>query len=112
MVRITINGVRSQFSSKLLVNPDQWDSKKELLKGQLPEARNLNRLLVNIRSSLNVHYNKFMSIDGHVAPEKLRNIFLGHEEQEQTIISFFDKYNDQYKLTWIIHKKEEKLMEL
>ena len=98
MVRITINGIRSQFSSKLLVQPEQWDSKNERVKGQVAEARNLNRLLENIRSSLNVHYNKFMSIDGHVTPERLRNIFLGLEEQEQTIISFFDKYNDQYKL--------------
>src|SRR5665648_363935 len=98
MVRVTINGIRSQFSSKLLVQPEQWDSKNERVKGQVAEARNLNRLLENIRSSLNVHYNKFMSIDGHVTPEQLRNIFLGHEEREQTIISFFDKYNDQYKL--------------
>ena len=98
MVRITINGIRSQFSSKLLVQPDQWDSKNERVKGQVAEARNLNRLLENIGSSLNVHYNKFMSIDGHVTPERLKNIFLGLEEQEQTIISFFDKYNDQYKL--------------
>jgi site-specific recombinase XerD len=98
MVRVTINGVRSQFSSKLLVQPEQWDSKNERVKGQVAEARNLNRLLENIHSSLNVHYNKFMSIDGHVTPEQLRNIFLGHEEQGQTIISFFDKYNDQYKL--------------
>lgn len=65
MVRITINGVRSQFSSKLLVNPDQWDSKKELVKGQLSEARNLNRLLENIRSTLSVNYNKQIAIDGH-----------------------------------------------
>jgi len=98
MVRITINGIRSQFSSKLLVQPEQWDSKNERVKGLVAEARNLNRLLENIGSSLNVHYNKFMSIDGHVTPERLKNIFLGLEEQEQTIISFFDKYNDQYKL--------------
>ena len=98
MVRITINGIRSQFSSKLLVQPEQWDSKNERVKGLVAEARNLNRLLENIGSSLNVHYNKFMSIDGHVTPERLRNIFLGLEEQEQTIILYFDKYNDQYKL--------------
>ena len=27
MVRITIDGVRSQFSSKLFVKPDLWDNK-------------------------------------------------------------------------------------
>jgi len=98
MVRITINGVRSQFSSKLLVNPDQWDSKKEQAKGQLAEARNLNRLLENIRSTLTVNYNKQIAIDGHVTPERLKNIFLGQDEPEHTIISFFDRYNNQYKL--------------
>ena len=98
MVRITINGVRSQFSSKLLVNPDQWDSKKEQAKGQLAEARNLNRLLENIRSTLTVNYNKQIAIDGHVTPERLKNIFLGQDEPEHTIVSFFDQYNKQYKL--------------
>jgi site-specific recombinase XerD len=98
MVRITINGVRSQFSSKLLVNPDQWDSKKEQAKGQLPEARNLNRLLENIRSTLTVNYNKQIAIEGHVSPERLKNIFLGQEEPEHTIVSFFDQYNKQYEL--------------
>jgi site-specific recombinase XerD len=98
MVRITINGVRSQFSSKLLVNPDQWDSKKEQAKGQLAEARNLNRLLENIRSTLTVNYNKQVAIEGHVTPERLKNIFLGQDEPEHTIISLFDRYNNQYKL--------------
>jgi len=98
MVRITINGVRSQFSSKLLINPDQWDSKKEQAKGQLAEARNLNRLLENIRSTLTLNYNKQITIEGHVSPERLKNIFLGQEEPEHTIVSFFDQYNKQYKL--------------
>jgi site-specific recombinase XerD len=98
MVRITINGVRSQFSSKLLINPNQWDSKKEQAKGQQAEARNLNRLLENIRSTLTVNYNKQVAIEGHVSPERLKNIFLGQDEPEHTIISFFDQYNKQYKL--------------
>ncbi|MDR2954572.1 MAG: site-specific integrase, partial [Prevotella sp.] len=98
MVRITIKGVRSQFSSKLFVQPDQWDSKLEKAKGQTAEIRNLNRLLDNIRATLNMHYTKQMTIDGYVSPERLRNIFLGYEEEEKTIISYFDKFNEQYKL--------------
>ncbi len=97
MVRITIKGVRSQFSSKLLVQPGQWDSKLEKAKGQTAEIRNLNRLLDNIRATLNMHYTKLMAIDGYVSPERLRNIFLGYEEEEKTIISYFDKFNEQYK---------------
>ena len=39
-----------------------------------------------------------MEIDGYVTSERLRNILLGKEEQEKTIISYFDKFIEQYKL--------------
>ena len=98
MVRITINGVRSQFSSKLLVHPDQWDNKLERVKGYTAEARNLNRAIDNIRAKITTNRNKLMEIDGYVTSERLRNILLGKEEQEKTIISYFDKFIEQYKL--------------
>jgi len=98
MVRITINGVRSQFSSKLLVQPDQWDNKLERVKGYTAEARNLNRAIDNIRAKITTNRNKLMEIDGYVTSERLRNILLGKEEQEKTIISYFDKFIEQYKL--------------
>lgn len=98
MVRITINGVRSQFSSKLLVQPDQWDNKLERVKGYTAEARNLNRAIDNIRAKITTNRNKLMEIDGYVTSERLRNILLGKEEKEKTIISYFDKFIEQYKL--------------
>lgn len=98
MVRITINGVRSQFSSKLLVQPDQWDNKLERVKGYTAEARNLNRAIDNIRAKITTNRNKLMEIDGYVTSERLRNILLGKEEKEKTIISYFDKFIKQYKL--------------
>jgi len=42
MIRITLDGEISQFSSKLNVNPDNWDTKRGKVMGKTKEAKNLN----------------------------------------------------------------------
>ena len=42
MLRITLEGEIAQFSSKLNVNPDNWDTKRGKVTGNNKEARNLN----------------------------------------------------------------------
>lgn len=98
MVRITIDGVRSQFSSKLFVSPDLWDNSVGRAKAVSPQMRTLNRTLDNIQGTLTMHYNRLMNLDGYVTPDTIRNIFLGHEEKGKTLISYFQKHNEQYKL--------------
>ncbi len=98
MVRITVNGEKTQFSSKLEIHPDQWDTQSNRAKGKTVQAANLNRLLDNIRGNLSMHYNRLMDNNGYASPEKIRNFFLGIEENEKTIISYFNLYNKQYRL--------------
>lgn len=45
MVRITINKQKVQFSSKLEVDPNLWDTKLGRAIGRTSDATNLNRLL-------------------------------------------------------------------
>ena len=33
-LRITINGTRSEVSTKVAISPSKWDSKKELIRGK------------------------------------------------------------------------------
>mgnify|MGYP000721380573 CR=1 FL=1 len=58
MIRITLNGEISQFSSKLDVDPGQWDVKAGKLKGRSIQAAQFNALLDNIRASLVNHYHE------------------------------------------------------
>ena len=37
-----------------------------------------------------------MNVDGYALPEKIRNAFLGLEEKEKTLISYFTQHNEQY----------------
>lgn len=98
MIRVTVDGVRAQFSSKLFVKPELWDNKSGKVIGKTVYATNLNRLLNDIQGELNTIYKNLKVIDGYVLPEKLRNIFCGFEEKEKTVISYFDKFIEQYKL--------------
>lgn len=100
MIRITVNGSNSQFSSKLDIHPDDWDvSKGQAKTGKGYSAKNsaLNRLLENIKSELTVHYNRLMNVKGYALPEQIRNAFLGLEEKEKTLITYFSRFNEQYK---------------
>ncbi len=48
-LRITINGTRSEVSTKIDIEPSKWDSKKELIKGKEPVTIRLNQQLQNFK---------------------------------------------------------------
>lgn len=98
MVRITVDGGQTQFSSKLDIHPDMWDTKNCKATGRTAQASNLNRLLDNIRANISMHYTRLMDHEGYAMPEKIKNAFLGIEEKGKTILSYFEQHNEQYKL--------------
>ncbi len=98
MGRITIDGERAQFSTKLEIHPDKWDNKLGRAKGNSSSIVNLNRMLDSIRGKASLHYNRLMDANGYVLPDKIKNALLGLEEKGKTIMFYFDKFNAQYKL--------------
>ena len=56
MVRITVNGETSQFSSKLDIEPAMWDTDRQRMIGNTVKARQFNSLLDDIRASIRKHY--------------------------------------------------------
>lgn len=95
MARITIDGKLCQFSTKQSIQPDNWSIAAGKAKGR--DARRINALLDDIRSSLNTIYHEMQWCDNYVTAEKVKNEFLGHSESHQTILSLFQKHNDDVK---------------
>ena len=56
MVRITLNGEISQFSSKLDIDLNSWDTKSGKATGKSSQANQLNATLDEIKASLIHHY--------------------------------------------------------
>jgi hypothetical protein len=49
MIRVMLNGEISQFSSKLEIDTEQWDTKNGRALGKNAQAAKLNALIENMR---------------------------------------------------------------
>ena len=94
MIRLTINGDTSQFSSKLEVEPELWDVKGQKMSGSSLKARQLNSLLDDVRTSLKNHFHDIETHEAYVTAEKVRNAFLGITIRQQTLLGTFRKHNE------------------
>ena len=95
--RITVDGVASRFNTKLDVLPSIWDGKMGKATGRTSEASRINRMLDDINASLNTIYHEMQRRDNYVTAEKVKNEFLGHSESHETILTLFQKHNDDVK---------------
>ena len=95
MARITIDGKLCQFSTKQSILPNNWSVASGKAKGK--DAGKINALLDDIRSALNTIYHEMQRRDNYVTAEKVKNEFLGHTEKHETILSLFQKHNDNIK---------------
>ena len=95
--RITVDGVASRFNTKLDVLPSIWDGKMGKATGRTSEASRINRMLDDINASLNTIYHEMQRRDNYVTAEKVKNECLGHSESHETILTLFQKHNDDVK---------------
>lgn len=102
MIRLSLNGEISQFSSKLSVKPDAWDKNLCRAKGNSLKSRQLNETLEDIRTSLKNHYRDIEMQETFVTAEKVRNAFLGLTTKQRTLLEILKKHNeDERKLVGI-----------
>ena len=95
MIRITIDKKFSEFSSKLSVSPEHWDSKMGRMKGRSVSSLEVNKAIDVMLTRLNNQYLIIMEKDGYVTAEKLRDHFLGFGESKNTLLILFDKKIEQ-----------------
>ena len=98
MIRITVNSQMTQFSSKLEVNPNLWDTKQGRAIGRTADATNLNRLLDNLRSKIDSLYNKELGDKGYALPDTIKNKLQGNDPERKSLVDYFNLHNEQYKL--------------
>lgn len=97
MCRITIDGTIAQFSCKLDVNPDLWDTQSGRASGRTAEAKDTNLFLDNIRIGVNTHYREIFDKDNYVTAEKVKNAYLGLGMKHETILKVFAQHNKDFE---------------
>jgi len=107
MCRITIDGQPSRFNTKVSINPNIWDAKASVAIGKSNEAVEINALLNEIKTSVHNVYHDLQTKENNVNAERVKNIFLGIEVKQQTVLELFQRHNeDVAKLVGISKSKE------
>lgn len=97
IVCITINGCRSQFNSKVEIDPKLWDAKNNKAKGRTTSATIVNDQLEDIKSILLQHYRDLFKLHGAVSAETLRSAYLGTGSSKASLLKLHEKLISQKK---------------
>ena len=96
MGRITIDGTISQFSCKITVPPNLWDTKAGRLTGKSTLALKANLVLDKIRVDINRHYQEVMQADSFATADKVKNAYLGLGIKQDTFLALFATHNQEF----------------
>jgi site-specific recombinase XerD len=96
--RITVDRKEVRFSMKCDVNPEFWDVKAGKAIGRTVEAMKINSLIENTTAAIYTVYRELQERDNYVTAERVRNVFLGGETKQQTLLGLFDQHNKDRKL--------------
>ena len=95
--RITVDGNEVRFGMKCDVNPKVWDVKTGKAIGRSSEATQINTLVDATNAAIHKIYRELQERDNYVTAEKIKNVFLGIEQKQQTLLELFDWHNKERK---------------
>lgn len=94
LVRITYNGVRSEFTSNHNVKPEYWDQKSNRAIGQTSYSKKVNGFLDHIYVGLCDSIKDLEERGVEVTAENIKNNYLGLIEFKQvTLLSLYAEHN-------------------
>lgn len=88
MGRITINGERTQFSTRLSVAPEHWDVGMGRVAGRSNAAGRINEQLSNIHYHIERCYNKLFYEQSFVTPLMVKEMYFGANLRQETVLAF------------------------
>lgn len=93
--RIVVNGKMCEFSLKQSVKPENWDEGSGQVKGKTQEAKDLGKHIDFVKHQIFEIKKDFEQSRKDVCPEKLRDSFLGVDEDNYGLLQLFDEHNQK-----------------
>ena len=94
-LRITVDGITKETSTKHRWDAERWDQKKERAIGNKEDARTTNFFLEAIEMKVQQYRNELMYGGQAISSEKLMDHVLGRGACRATILQEFQLHNDQ-----------------
>jgi integrase len=94
-LRITVDGIPKELSTKRLWNPNRWNSAIGRANGNKEEDRTLNALLDSLHHKVLQAKKQLIDSDKEVTSEALKNILLGIGDKKKMILEIYQEHNDR-----------------
>jgi len=96
-LRITIDGIPKEISSKRNVSPAKWDSKLQKVIGNTEEVKTINAYLKTLEQEVYEAHHLMMKDKKIATSSALKSKLFGIEERARMIIPIFQDHNDKIK---------------
>ena len=96
MGRITIDGRRAHFSTRLSVPARLWETASGRAVGRSAVANRINDSLANIRFRMEKSYETLLAEQGYASPQAVKARFFGRDLEGMTLLAFFRQHNDEF----------------
>lgn len=97
MGRISVSGDVVQFSTKIDIEPSQWDAKAYRLKGRGKEEAEVNRKLVKLTEDITQHHGELIEKHSYVTAELLKNRVCDIGQSKNTLLTLFAEHNAEFQ---------------
>lgn len=94
-LRITVNGVSKELTTKRQCEPQRWNKYAQRVKGTNEQSKTLNAYLDTLERQ--VHEARKQLIEAHspITAETLKNMLTGQGEQPRMLLEIFQEHNNQ-----------------
>lgn len=94
-VRITVDGIRKETSTKRTWDISRWDAKTERATGNKEDARTLNHFLDTMEMKINKYKTDLLYTEKSISAQRIIDFVLGKATLKATILDEFKKHNDE-----------------
>jgi site-specific recombinase XerD len=94
-LRITIDGVPKEISSKRYILPEKWESKLQKVSGNSPEVKAINSYLKALEQEVYDAHHSVIKDKQHATSSILKSKILKIEEKPNRLIPIFEDHNNK-----------------
>lgn len=97
IVRVSIDGERQDWSTKLACEPERWDGKAGKATGRSSKSFEINNRLQDIQTILTKHFYDIQRRHGFVTAEMVRNAYMGITQREESLLKLYEQHLEDTK---------------
>ena len=92
-MRLTIDGKRSEISTKRYIDPEKWNVDAQKLNGKTEDIKTINDYLKTLERKVSDAHKSLMDNHDIITSETLKNKVLGVEEKQMMLMPVIEQHN-------------------